>query len=137
VTGILVGLFKGTTLAILTGLKNNGDMPRKVGVAKYYIVIGRHPKPKPRSRKKGADLRVVGKSIPVKDFEILDKEFAEHLKHEYKSILEGSLCENRSDARSLASYFEKKGYVDVEVCAVVPLKRFVREPRLLADEPEK
>lgn len=107
-------------------------MPRKAGVAKYYIVIGRHPEPK--SGEKKSDLHIVGKPIPVEDFP--DKEFSGRIKHLYTSILEGSLFEKRSEARWLASYLEKKGYLDVEVYAVVPLKKFIGEPRLLADEPE-
>ena len=107
-------------------------MPRKAGVAKYYIVIGRHPEPK--SGKKRSDLHIVGKPIPVEDFP--GPVFLEFLDHQYASILERSLFEERSEARWVASCLEKKGYLDVEVYVVVPLKKFVGEPRLLADEPE-
>jgi len=96
-------------------------MPQKTGVAKYYIVIGRHPKPK--------------LSIAL-NFEDSDQELSERVKHEYTSILDSSLFEKRSDARSFASYFEEQGYLDVEVCAVVPLKKFVREPRLVVEDSE-
>jgi len=131
-----MGNMSERTLAILTGLKNNGDMPRKAGVAKYYIVIGRHPKPKPKSRNKRTDLRVVGKPVRLGNYVEDMQEFSEFRSHKYKSILDGSLFEERSEARWVASYLEKKGYLDVEVYAVVPLKKFVGEPRLLADEPE-
>lgn len=108
-------------------------MPRKAGVAKYYIVIGRHPEPK--SGEKRSDLHIVGKPIPVENFP--EPVFLEFLDHQYASILgRGSLFEKRRDARWWASYLEKKGYLDVEVHAVVPLEKFVGEPRLLADEPE-
>ena len=106
---------------------------RKRGVAKYYIVIGRHPKPK--SRKQRDDLHVVGKLIAL-NCEDSDQELSERIKHEYTSILGSSLCEKRSEARSLASYLEGQGYIDVEVCAVVPLKKFVREPRLVVEDSE-
>ena len=82
-------------------------------MAKYYIVIGRHPKPK--------------LSIAL-NFEDSDQELSERVKHEYVSILGSSLFEQRSDARFFASYLEEQGYIDVAVCAVVPLKKFVREP---------
>ena len=105
----------------------------KVGLAKYYIVIGRHPKPKPQKAR--SSLHEAGKFI--QDYGDDQKEFSAHLKHTYTSILEQSLCEKRHDARAIASYFEGKGYQDVEVCAVVPLKKFVGEPRLVEEELEK
>ena len=108
-------------------------MPQKTGVAKYYIVIGRHPKPK--SRKQRDDLHVVGKPIAL-NFEDSDQELSERVMHEYVSILSSSLFEQRSDARFFASYLEEQGYIDVAVCAVVPLNKFVREPRLVVEDSE-
>ena len=111
-------------------------MTQKPGVAKYYIVIGRHPKPKPK--KPRSSLRVAGNPIGFEeDYEGDQKEFSAHHKHKYTSILDQSLCEKRSDARAIASYFERKGYPGVEICAVVPLKKFVREPRLVVEKPEE
>ena len=110
-------------------------MPREAGVAKYYIVIGRHPEPKPG--KERSELHIVGKPVPVGDHEEDMKELSKRIDHIYASILEGSLFKERSEARGMASFLEKRGYLDVEVYAVVPLKKFVGEPRLLADEPEK
>jgi len=110
-------------------------MPRKAGVAKYYIVIGRHPEPK--SEKERSELHIVEKPLHFGDYKEDLKAFSRWIDHKYVSILERSLFEDRSEARDMASFLEKKGYVDVEVYAVVPLKKFVGEPRLLADEPEK
>ncbi|MDA2927402.1 hypothetical protein MYX78_09240 [Acidobacteria bacterium AH-259-G07] len=100
------------------------------GVAKYYIVIGRWPEPETRPY-----LHLVGKPIRF-DPESDINELSERLRHMYKSVLDPSLFEKRSEARAFASFLEKKGFEDVEVCAVVPLQKFVREPKLIVDEKE-
>ena len=98
------------------------------GVAKYYVVIGRWPEPEIQPY-----LHVVGK--PIRSNESDTTEFAQRVRNMYKSVVDPSLFENRREARAFASFLEKKGFEDVEVCAVVPLRKFVREPKLVVENP--
>ncbi len=88
---------------------------------KYYILIGSGPRPRTR-------LHLVGKpSLP--DIESRLK-LADRLRNLYPNVLGPSLFEKRNEARAFASYRESLGFENVVVCAVVPLRKFVREPNL-------
>ena len=96
------------------------------GADQYYIVIGRHPMPEATP-----DLHLVGKPrLPAIDSFV---EIADRAKNLYLSVLEPSLFEKRHEARGVASFLVNRGFLDVEVCAVVPLRKFVREPKLVEE----